>query len=361
MSAASANAGAVSDMTSIPWDMIVFGNTLQEYLSAVLWFVVYLLVFGILYRIVLSRLGKMARKTTTKFDDVAVAVLRSVKPPFYAYLAFYLALRVLMLPKLLEEGIAAVLWVWVIYQCVVIANILIEYAVTRRVQGANASQARTAAHFLSTLLKITAWAIGLLLVLSNLGVNITSLVAGLGIGGVAVAFALQNILADLFSSFAIYFDKPFSVGDFIIVGDKMGTVDRVGIKTTRIKALSGEELVFSNRELTSATIQNYKKMQERRVVFRFGIVYESADDAMTAIPGIVKRSIESAPDTRFDRSHFFQFGASSLDFETVYFVLSPDYNHYMDINQGILLSIRKEFAQRKISMAYPTQTIYVSK
>jgi small-conductance mechanosensitive channel len=196
-------------------------------------------------------------------------------------------------------------------------------------------------------------------VLSNAGVDITSLIAGLGIGGIAVALALQNVLSDLFSSFAIHFDKPFLVGDFIIVGDQMGVVEKIGIKTTRIRALQGEELVFANKELTDAHIQNFKKMRERRVVFSIGVLYETPQKHLQEISWLLRSIIEKQEQVRFDRAHFARFDASALTFEVVYYVLSDEYTTYMDIQQQINFAILEAFSARHISMAYPTQTVYL--
>ncbi|MCK5590629.1 MAG: mechanosensitive ion channel family protein, partial [Candidatus Pacebacteria bacterium] len=173
--------------------------------------------------------------------------------------------------------------------------------------------------------------------------------------------AFQNILEDLFSSFAILFDKPFKVGDFIVVGEHKGVVQKMGIKTTRLKSTGGEEIVISNKELTSARLQNFKKMKERRIGFNFGVTYETPTGKLKAIPGTVKDIIDSIEKARFDRSHFTQFDDSALTFETVYYVTTSDYVVYRDIQQEINLRIKELFEKDGIDMAYPTQTIYLNK
>ena len=205
------------------------------------------------------------------------------------------------------------------------------------------------------------WALASLLILDNLGFNITTLVAGLGIGGIAVALAAQNILADLFASLSIVLDKPFVKGDFIVFGDYMGTVERIGLKTTRLRSLSGEQIVCANTDLLNSRIRNYKRMWERRVIFGFGVVYQTTPDQLEAIPGMVRAAIEAREQTRFDRAHFKTYGASSLDFEVVYWVKSPDFNTYMDIQQAINLTLFRRFAEAGIEFAYPTQTLYVTR
>ncbi|MEQ8215048.1 MAG: mechanosensitive ion channel family protein, partial [Smithellaceae bacterium] len=199
----------------------------------------------------------------------------------------------------------------------------------------------------------------LLLILDNLGFNITSLVAGLGIGGVAVALAVQNILGDLFASLSIVIDKPFVVGDFIVIDQLRGTVEHVGLKTTRLRSLSGEQLIFSNNDLLKSRIQNFKRMTERRVVFGFGVTYQTPQDKLPLINGIVREIIEKQEHVNFDRVHFKEFGNSALNFEVVYIVKDQDYNLYMNIQQAINLEMFRRFQEEKIEFAYPTQTLFV--
>ena len=203
------------------------------------------------------------------------------------------------------------------------------------------------------------WALVVLLTLDNLGIDITALVAGLGIGGIAVALAVQNIFGDLFASLSITLDRPFVVGDFLIVGDVLGTVETIGIKSTRLRSLSGEQIVMPNSDLLSSRVRNYGRMMERRVLFATGVTYETPVESLDRIPRLIREIIEAQPDTRFDRSHFAAHGAASLDFETVYYVRSPDYNRYMDIQQAINLRLHREFAKLGIEFAYPTQKIFI--
>lgn len=198
-----------------------------------------------------------------------------------------------------------------------------------------------------------------MLILVNLNVQITPLLAGMGVGGIALAFALQKILADIFSSVAIVLDRPFEVGDFIIIGGELGTVERIGIKTTRIRSLSGEQIVVSNDDLLNSRVRNFKKMQERRVVFHFGVLYQTPADELEKIGGYVRDIIEGVKDTRFDRAHFFRFGDSSYDFEVVYHVLSRDFNVYMEIQQKINIGIVRKLAEIDVEIAYPTRTLYM--
>ncbi|MBW2550586.1 MAG: mechanosensitive ion channel family protein, partial [Deltaproteobacteria bacterium] len=187
------------------------------------------------------------------------------------------------------------------------------------------------------------------------------LVAGLGIGGIAIALAVQNVLSDLFASLSIVLDKPFIPGDFVVVGDMAGSVEHIGIKTTRIRSISGEQLIFSNADLLGSRIRNFGRMRERRVVFSLGVTYQTPADKLEGIPGMIRESIEAQDQVRFDRSHFASYGDSALNFETVYYVGSSDYATHMDILQAVNLAIYRKFASEGIEFAYPTQTLFVEK
>ncbi|MBU1133767.1 MAG: mechanosensitive ion channel family protein, partial [Candidatus Omnitrophica bacterium] len=211
------------------------------------------------------------------------------------------------------------------------------------------------------VVKVIVWGLAIVFFLDNLGFKISSVIAGLGIGGVAVALAAQAVLKDLFSYFSIIFDRPFEVGDFIIVGEYLGAVEYIGIKTTRIRSLGGEQLIFSNTDLTDSRVRNYKRMEKRRVVFRLGVTYQTPQDKLKQIPKIVENIIKNVKDTMFDRAHFFSYGDFSLIFEVVYYVLGSDYNKYMDTQQEINFGLKEELEKQGVEFAYPTQTIYVNK
>jgi small-conductance mechanosensitive channel len=217
----------------------------------------------------------------------------------------------------------------------------------------------SATTLVGTLARTALWVAAAVLILDNLGFNVTTLVAGLGIGGIAVGLAAQKILGDLFASLAIVLDKPFEYGDFIVAGQHMGTVERIGLKTTRLRALSGEQLVIANADLLESRIQNFKRMSERRVLFTLGIVYGTPRAKLETVPKIVRAAIEAQPNSRFDRSHFSAFADSALSFESVYYLLSPDYNAFMETQQAIMLTIYERFAEEKIDFAFPTRTLHV--
>ena len=211
------------------------------------------------------------------------------------------------------------------------------------------------------IIKFIVWALAIMFFLDNLGFKISTVIAGLGIGGIAVGLAAQAVLKDLFSYFSIIFDRPFEIGDFIIVGDYLGTIEYIGAKTTRIRSLSGEQVIFSNTDLTDSRVRNYKRMDKRRVAFQFGVVYQTPLAKLKKIPEMVKSIIKDIDDTVFDRAHFFSYGDFSLIFEVVYYVIGSDYNKYMDTQQKINFDLYEEFKKEGIEFAYPTQTLYVNK
>ena len=222
------------------------------------------------------------------------------------------------------------------------------------------TQVGASATLMSWGLRTLLWSVILLAILSNVGVNITAFIASLGVGGIAVALAVQNILGDLFASLSIAVDKPFQVGDFVVVGNVAGTVQMIGLKTTRIRSLQGEEVVMSNTDLLKQTISNYRPMRERRIVFTFGVAYDTPVDKVEAIAGVVQRVIQAQPQLRFDRAHFKALGASSLDFEAVYIVEDPAFNLYMDRQQAINLGLMREFEALGVQFAFPTSTVHIA-
>ncbi|MEX0917443.1 MAG: mechanosensitive ion channel family protein [Candidatus Paceibacterota bacterium] len=340
---------------------VYLGNTMEDYIIAIAAFVAAAVAFKFIQWVVLLRLEQFAKKTKTDIDDTVIRIIRSLRPQFYYFLAFYIAIQFLSLSQIFDQIVTAILVIWVVYQVIIGLQILIDDVIAKRFVKDKDPGTKSAVKYLSNISKFGLWAVGLLLILSNLGINITSLVAGLGIGGLAIAFALQNILSDLFSSFAIFFDKPFQIGDFITAGSHSGTVEKIGIKTTRLRALSGEEIVIGNKELTSARIQNYRTVKEWRVVLSLGVLYETPHEKLEKIPSLVEGAVKQVPKARFDRAHFSGFGDSALLFEVVYYAETGNYTEYMDIKQGANLGIAQAFGKEQIGFAYPTQTLYINK
>ena len=339
------------------WD-----NTIQSYLIAAGIFIFGLILVKVLEKIVLYRLKKWAAKTETTIDDLLIKSVEKSIIPLLFYGIFYSAITSLTFVERVSRiiEIASLFIVTFFIVRFVSSSIMftISYFIKKQERGEEkARQLRG----MTVLINIFVWVIGIVFIMGNLGFDISAVIAGLGIGGIAIALAAQTILGDLFSYFVIFFDRPFEVGDYITVQDKAGTVEYTGIKTTRIRALTGEQLVFSNTDLTNSRIHNFKKMQERRVLFKLTIVYQTPASSLEEIPKIVRGIIEKHTDVRFDRGHFSSYGDFSLNFEFVYFVISADYVKYMDTHQAINLEIYKEFEKRGIEFAYPTQTLYLNK
>ncbi len=312
-------------------------------------------------RLLLSRASVVAERTTNRVDDLLVDLLRGTSRTLLLVTALLIGLSMVDLPARWSTRVSQLWFLTLALQFGLWGNRAIVIGLRRYVdrhsQGGMARQVGTSATLLSWTLRTVLWAVLLLAMLANLGVNITALVASLGVGGVAVALAVQNILGDLFASLSIAVDKPFEVGDFITLAGVAGSVEQVGLKTTRIRALSGEQVVISNTELLKQTINNYKRMEQRRVVFKFRLTYGTTPEQAEAVPGIVRRAIESQDKTRFDRAHFQGFGDSALEFEVVYFVLSADYNIYMDIQQRINLTLLRELRQLGVDFGLPARTL----
>lgn len=339
-----------------------FENTVQNYLIALGIFVMALIVFKIFKQIIQNRVEKWTKKTKTDIDDEMVKIIEEIPGLFYVIISLYIAFKYLAVSDAIQKGLNAVLVILIIYWATMAASNLIEYLLFKFSKKEGKKREKNTTYFALTLLvKIILWSTGLLMILSNLGLNISAFVASLGIGGIAVALAAQNILGDIFSSFSIYFDKPFEVGDYVVIGDQSGTVKKIGLKTTRIEALQGEEIVVSNNELTSTRIQNFKKMKKRRIAFGFGVTYDTPTKKLKNIPIMLKAIFKKTKLVDLDRAHFKEFGDFSLNFEVVYFIKSGTYGDYMDAQQKINLAIMEGFEKEKIEMAFPTQTIYVQK
>ncbi len=339
------------------------GNHWEMWLVALAVVVIGYLFLKLLLGLTGRRLERIAAGTETAIDDGIIKVIRNTQSWLLAILALYAGSLFAELPPRFMKIADSVLIIALLVQVGVWFNTGLNYALgvyrERKMKQDPASV--TALNAIGIFARGLIWLAVILLTLDNLGYNVTALIAGLGVGGVAVALAVQNILGDLFASLSILIDKPFVVGDFVIVDDYMGSVEHVGLKTTRIRSLSGEQLVFSNSDLLKSRLRNYGRMYERRVAFQIGVTYDTTREQLQRIPQIMREAIESQAKTRFDRSHFFKYGDYALIFETVYYVLGPDYNLYMDIQQAINLSINEAFEQQGIDFAFPTQTLLLQR
>jgi small-conductance mechanosensitive channel len=341
-----------------------YGNQVRGYLFAA-GVALAVLVGAVVARLLLARkLGALAARTQTRVDDLVVDVIQHTRTWVVLVVAIYLGATSLTLPPHLGRGIqiAAVVALLVqigLWSGGVIRFLAGNYRARKEREGDTGTLGTV--QLLALVARAVVWAMVLLLILENLGVNVTALVAGLGIGGIAVALAIQNILSDLFASVSIMLDKPFAVGDLITVGPESGRVQSIGIKTTRLRSLSGEELVFANNDLLQSRIRNFERMTERRVLFTVGVTYQTPAAQVEELPALLRGLVEATPGVRFDRAHFKAFGDSALLYEVVYFVTTADYPGFMDAQQRINFAIVRAFEERGISMAYPTQTVFLQR
>ena len=345
---------------NLAWlDNLFLGEPVREWLTALGIALAAFLVIALLKKIALSRVSRVTRTETT-WDDFAVGVVRRTRWLLVLFPVLALATISLDLPRV-REGLRTVAILAFLIQLALWALVAINFWVAsykkKRLEAdATSTTMITAFGFVG---KIVLWTLILLLALDNLGVDITALVAGLGVGGIAVALALQNILGDLLASLSIILDKPFVIGDTIQVDDVTGTVETIGLKTTHVRSVSGEQVIFSNGDLLRSRIRNHKRMAERRVVTRFGVVYRTPVEKLARIPEIIRRLVDAWEQLRFDHAHLVKLGESSLELEAVYFVLSPDAQLHLDLQQEVLLKLLRQLEEEGIEIAYPTRTLFL--
>ncbi len=344
-------------------DEIFWGNPVRSWVIALGVCLAVAVGLRLVLALLKSRLGRLAKLTKNHLDDVVVEAFGRTHKVTLLAIGLAVAARTLVLPP----GADLILHRFLVVVLMIQAGLWVSYAVVAWLDHYRSRQLEddravaTTVGAISFAAQVAIWTMALLIILSNLGVNVTAMITGLGIGGIAVALALQNVFSDLFASLSIVFDKPFVIGDFIIVGEHLGSVEHVGLKTTRLRSLSGEQLVFANSDLLGSRIRNFGRMYERRVVFQLGVTYQTPQEKLVEVSGIIREAIEEQDSTRFDRSNFAKFGDFALNFETVYYVLAPDYNLYMSIQENINLKIRERFLAEGIEFAYPTQTLFLER
>jgi small-conductance mechanosensitive channel len=336
-----------------------FGNTLQNYLIALAVFVGGILFIRMVRKATVRYLRKWAEKTQGSLDDFLVSVLENNLLPILNLGFLYLAMRYLNLSEKVDHILDVLYGIVITWFAVRIILRLIRHSLEGYANKQPDPEAKKRElRGLSAIIKLLIWSLALIFLLSNLGYNVTGIVAGLGIGGIAIALAAQAILGDLFSYFVILFDKPFEVGDFITVDDKKGTIEKIGLKTTRVRSLTGEIIVMGNTNLTSARVHNYKQLERRRVAFILAVIYQTPPEKLEQIPAMVQKIIKGREHITFDRAHLVAFATSSLNYEVVYFVENADLLIHMDQQHSIYLDILKKFAAEGIEFAYPTQTMH---
>jgi small-conductance mechanosensitive channel len=346
--------------------VLVLGQPLHAWVAGGAIFLVLLLAVLFARRLLLGRLGRASRgaaRTPGEWDDALLSLVRQTRWTLLALPALYLGSAALTLPPAGERALRSAAVLAFLLQVAIWSSAGIDAWVSgyrRRRLEIDAASATTvgALRFLG---KLTLWAILLLLALDNLGVNVTALVTGLGIGGVAVALALQNILGDVFASLSIVLDKPFVLGDTIGVGDASGTVETIGLKTTRLRSSTGEQLIFGNGDLLKGRIRNFRRMESRTVSLGFTLAYGTPPDQLEEVPGLVRSIVEAQPAVRFDRAHLKGFGSAGFDFEASYTVLTADLNLYMDRQQAIDLALVRALAERGVELARPDRLLLLER
>ncbi|WAC14953.1 mechanosensitive ion channel family protein [Dyadobacter pollutisoli] len=340
------------------FNTLFLGNTPISWLIAIALLACLFIFIRFFKSIVIRKAKAWSVKTTTTWDDYIIEMIEGAVVPLLYVDGVYFALTTLSLPAKVENIAHIVFLMAVTFFALKIISSAFRKFVFSFIQAQENSEAKEKqASGLILMVNIVIWLFGIIFMIDNLGYNVTSLIAGLGIGGIAIALAAQTILGDLFSYFVIFFDRPFEIGDFIVIDDKSGVVEYIGIKTTRIRTLGGEQLVCSNTDLTDSRLHNYKRLQKRRIVFNLGVTYQTSHEQLSQIPGILRGIIQSKPYITFDRAHFSGYGDFSLNFEIVYYVMDADYTFYMDQQQAIYLDIFRAFEESGIDFAYPTQTL----
>lgn len=344
-------------------DQVFFGNTVQSWLIALGIVLGAMLVLRIVGTVVISRIKKITTNSKTTWDDFIINNIEASVIPLCYVFVIYIALNTLHFSPAADKVIHIA---WLVVLTYFLLRIItaafkkfVHSFINRNNEDGTAKEKQASG--LIIIVNIIIWLLGVVFLIDNLGYNITTLIAGLGIGGIAIALAAQTILGDLFSYFVIFFDRPFEIGDFVVVQDKSGVVEYIGIKTTRLRTLGGEQLICSNTDLTNSRLHNYKRMERRRVVFTIGVTYQTTHAQLAQIPQIVKDIITAKEDVTYDRGHLSAYAASSLNFEFVYYVENADYNMYMDIQQQVYLDIYAAFGQHNIDFAYPTQTVFIQR
>jgi len=315
-----------------------------------------------------KRVEPLVERSNTRFDDAILDTIEDTRWWLYIAFAGWAFTYFVTLPENVDRVVSLVVRSIVLIQVGVWGHGLVRRVATSWAHDPNlaedeqepdAARKQTVAAAVSFVTRIVVWSTVLVVLLANVGVEVSGLLAGLGIGGVAAALAVQNVLGDLISSLSIYFDRPFDIGDFIIVGSDMGTVNRIGMRSTRLTALGGEQLIFSNSDLAKSRIRNFRRMNERRIVTQIGVTYDTPYETLRGLPDALREIVEGTEGTRFDRAHFKGFGDSALELELVWWVLSPDYAEYMDRQQKILLGVHEALTQRDVVVAFPTRTLHL--
>lgn len=343
------------------WNRVIWGNAIQHYVIAALCiFAAWVALKLIKYRLLVF-LKELALRSNSHLDDTFIKITERFLIPYVYLLINYQVISQLRLSARGERIIDAAFMVVTMYFAVRLINFFLQGSVVKFMERKQEPPERIKqVSGMLNVVKALIWCVGLVMLADNMGYDVTTVIAGLGVGGIAIALAAQNILGDLFSYFVIFFDKPFEIGDFIVVDKHSGVVEKIGIKTSHVRSPDGQQLILPNAEMVKTVIHNFKRLRRRRVVLRIGVVYNTPSAVLRSIPAMVETIIIQQEDASFDRAHFVEFGDFSVNFEIVYFIESADYLLYMNIQQDICLNILEKFEKEKIEFAFPTQTLFVN-
>lgn len=336
---------------------VFLNNSIENYLYAMGTVVGLFFIFRIFSSIAVGFLREFFKKTTNNFDDLLIDIISNISKFFYWFVSFYFGIKFLTTPVLFISIINKLFIIIIAYEIIIASQSIIDYFVEKfSKKKDNSSKAVFSAA--GKFVKWTIWLITLLMILSNFGINITALAAGFGIGGIAIAFAIQGILKDLFSYFTILLDKPIRVGDYIYFSDKKGTVKNIGLRTTRLEAVDGEEIIIANELVTGADFRNFGKTKDRRAVYHIGAAYDTPIKTLKSVKEELIKIVKSFDNVDFRRCHLKNMGDSSLEYEIVYHIKTRDYELYMDINEEINFKILELFKREGVEIPFPTRTVY---
>ncbi|MEO6546368.1 MAG: mechanosensitive ion channel family protein [Ferruginibacter sp.] len=341
-------------------NIFFWGNTLLDYGFVAVGILLTWLVIKLIKRRLLVLLKKLTARSTTKLDDMLVEVAEMFLIPYLYLLINYNIIKLLQMSPTVEKLLTAAFMCITTFYAVRLTNYFIQRSVIGYLERKNELPERIKqVSGMLVIVKVIVWGMGGIMLADNLGYDVTTIIAGMGVGGIAIALAAQNILGDLFSYFVIFFDKPFEIGDFIVMDSNSGIVEKIGIKSSHVRSLDGQQLVMPNAEMVKSVIHNYKRLKRRRIVFSVGVVYSTSSIMLRSIPHIAEDIIRIQPAVSFDRAHFKSFGDFSINFEIVYYVESADYLLYMNTHQNICLNIFEKFEEEGIEFAFPTQTLFI--
>lgn len=314
------------------------------------------LVLQTILKVVTYRLHRLSKKSRSGFTGMAAEMLSRTSQVLLIAMSLLIGLKLAELPDRWESAMSHGWFIALAFQIALWLDTAVHLWMESLTRDGKARNPVTTT-IIGIMLRIVVWTMMLLSILANLGVDITAMVASLGVGGIAIALAVQTLLSDVFASLSIGIDKPFEIGDFVVFGDIAGNIEHIGLKTTRIRSLSGEQVVCANADLLSQTIHNYKRMDTRRIVFKFGISYKTPADKLREVSQLVRRIIEDIELAKFDRAHFFAFDNSQLTFEVVYIMQTADYNKYMDVQEEINLRLLEGVHELEVDFAFPIRQV----